>query len=187
MPFYRRAVPSAAAALALTALLSATPALAVDPNDPDLPMPSPTTTSCAEGTVWDPEDKKCRDPDSAALSNDARYAAARELAHAGRFKDAGKAIDSMTEGATDRVLTYRGFLLRKSGSPERARAAYDAALSLNPDNILARSYLGQGLLAAGDRAGARAQLSEIRRRGGRDTWAEVSLRLALGSGASLGY
>jgi hypothetical protein len=43
------------------------------------------------------------------------------------------------------------------------------------------------LVEQGEVAAARAQLSQIRARGGRGTWPEVALRLALGSGRGFAY
>ncbi|MEO0765577.1 MAG: hypothetical protein AAFY75_06105 [Pseudomonadota bacterium] len=58
---------------------------------------------------------------------------------------------------------------------------------MNPDNILARSYMGQGMVAAGDKVAAMTQLREIQERGGVGTWAEASLRNAIQSGTTYNY
>jgi Tfp pilus assembly protein PilF len=64
---------------------------------------------------------------------------------------------------------------------------YQAALAADPDNFLARSYMGQGHAEAGEIVLAQAQLSEIRARGGRGTWAEWSLRQAIQTGSGYNY
>ncbi|MCY4334529.1 MAG: hypothetical protein OXC60_07615, partial [Litoreibacter sp.] len=61
------------------------------------------------------------------------------------------------------------------------------ALEADADNLLARSYLGQGLVVVGDRAGAKLQLTEIRARGGRNTWAEFALKSAIATGVGSNY
>jgi cytochrome c-type biogenesis protein CcmH/NrfG len=66
-------------------------------------------------------------------------------------------------------------------------AYYALALTLNPDNMLVRSYMGQALVEQGDIAAAARQLDEIRMRGGTGTWAEISLAHAVGTGQSLNY
>ena len=66
-------------------------------------------------------------------------------------------------------------------------AYYRAALKANPDNLLARSYMGEALAEMGKAELARAELSEIRARGGRGTWAEIALRLAIETGQSRAY
>ena len=93
----------------------------------------------------------------------------------------------MSDQADDRVLTYRGFIARKSGDFAAAEAFYAAALAQNPDNLLARSYRGQGLAEIGDLVAARAELTEIRKRDGRGTWPELALRLAIENGRGFSY
>ena len=93
----------------------------------------------------------------------------------------------MSEVQTDRVLTYMGFANRKAGRVEEGMKYYLAALEKNPDNILARSYMGQGLVEQGKIELAEAQLDEIVARGGKDTWPEKSLRQAIESGETYSY
>lgn len=172
---------------ALLALCLATPALAVGSDDSEPPQPTPTTTECKRGEVWDERQKKCLPKQSSELDDDQRYGAVRELAFAGRLDEAQDMLASLSEGETDRVLTYRGFLARKQGDWEAGYAAYLAGLALNPDNLLLRSYMGQGLVERGDRAGAQVQLAEILSRGGEGTWAETALRRAISSGTGYSY
>ena len=175
-------------ALGLTAaLLFASPVLAAGSGDSDPPEPTETTTKCKGAQVWDKTKKACVDAREGRLDNDTLYSAAREIAWAGRPADALAVLDAMTEGDSDRVLTYRGFALRKAGQWEAGRAFYDAALEKNPDNLLARSYLGQGLLERGDFEGAFAQWEELRARGGAGTWAETALFAALETGTISEY
>ncbi|MEO0830247.1 MAG: tetratricopeptide repeat protein, partial [Pseudomonadota bacterium] len=77
--------------------------------------------------------------------------------------------------------------LRKSGKVEEGMAYYQAAIAKNPDNFLVRSYMGQAYVEQGAYDLAAAQLTEIRARGGRQTWAEISLRNALASGKTYSY
>ncbi len=176
--------------LALTAIIASllpVAALAAGSESTTPPAPTETSTTCAKGKVWDAKTKVCLDVKSDLIDNDTRFGAVRELAYAGRLEDAGLALAAMTEGETDRVLTYAGFLARKAGDTMAAFTYYDRALILNPDNILARSYLGQGLAAAGDKAGAQRQLTEIRARGGAGTWAEMALLEAIETGRGFNY
>lgn len=162
-------------------------ALAAGSNDSDPPEPTETTQKCEGKMVWDPKVEKCVTPDATGLNDDDRYKAAREIAWAGRPMDALAVLDAMTEGNTDRVMTYRGFALRKAGLWDEGRAAYDVALAMNPDNLLARSYLGLGLLERGNTAAAIDQLLEIRARGGVGTWPETALASALATGEMPDY
>jgi Tfp pilus assembly protein PilF len=85
------------------------------------------------------------------------------------------------------VQTYYGFTARKLGDFDAGMAYYTAALVIDPDNILARSYMGQGMVERGDLVGARMQLSEIRARDGRQTWPEIALRMAIERGVGQSY
>jgi tetratricopeptide (TPR) repeat protein len=152
-------------------------ALAVDTDEP--PEPTPTTTVCTGGKVWDHEEGACVDVREGRLDDDRLYAAAREFAHAGQYLHAIAALEAMEESRTDRVLTYLGFTLRKSGDPARGMGYYAAALVRNPDNLLARSYMGQGMVELGYLDGARAELAQIRARGGAGTWPELALVAAI--------
>lgn len=173
------------AALALT--VAAGPALAVMDEDETPPVPTETTTTCTDGQIWDAETKACVSADSASLDDDTRYRAAREFAYARQFGAARATLDAMAEGDSDRVLTYRGFLARKSGDMDAARRYYTAALEANPGNLLARAYMGMGLAQAGDIAGAERQLAEIRVRGGTGGWPERALAQTLAGDGGAGY
>lgn len=177
--------------LKLTAVIFATAlpfaAFAAGSDDTAPPTPTETTTTCAEGQIYDAEAKKCKNPEDASLNDDIRFGAVRELAYAGRYSDALAALDAMTEGESDRTLTYRGFITRKAGDMAGGMAFYARALAVNPDNILARSYMGQALVEQGDIAAAARQLDEIRSRNGTGTWAEAALSHAVGTGQTLNY
>lgn len=175
--------------LATALFLSFLPAAAwaVGSDDSDPPKPTATTTTCENGQVWDDKTKACVNPQSGQLDNDTRFQAVRELAWAGRPDEALMVLATMTEGDTDRVLTYRGFALRKSGDLEGGMAAYQAALQQNPDNILARSYFGQMLVEMDEIEMASLQLDEIRARGGAGTWAERALSTAITTGITYSF
>ncbi|MGV6847627.1 MAG: tetratricopeptide repeat protein [Marinibacterium sp.] len=137
--------------------------------------------------VWDAKIKKCIRPDkTSSLDGDTLYQAVRELAYAGRYDDAQKVLAGM-EQEDDRVLTYWGFTHRKLGNIAKANAYYTRAIAKNPDNLLARSYMGQGFVAEGRIDAAADQWTEIMRRGGEGTWAEASLRDAIRTGVTYSY
>ena len=137
--------------------------------------------------VWDPNLKRCIRPDKAGyLKSDLLEDAVRELAYAGRNDEAQMVLAQMDQNS-DFVLTYWGFTHRKLGDAAAANQFYTAAIEQNPDNILARSYMGQGKVAEGDVSAAIEQLREIRSRGGSDTWAEASLVKAIATGAAYSY
>ena len=126
-------------------------------------------------------------PSRSGLDDETLYQAARELANDGQYAETLAVLDAMSDQRDDRVLTYRGFAHRKAGDVDAGMAYYRAALEINPDNLLVRSYMGQALAQMGDIEAAREQLTEIRLRGGRGNWPEYTLRSAIGSGQSYNY
>lgn len=171
-----------AAALALP-----TVAFAAGGGSSTPPTPTQTTSECKNGTVWSERLGACVNPQQSSLDDDELYQAARELAYAGRYTDTLDVLAAMTDPQDDRVLTYKGFAHRKMGDVELGMAYYRQAIAANPDNLLARSYMGQGLAEAGDMVAARAELTEIRARGGRGSWPELSLRMAIENGQGFSY
>ncbi len=173
--------------LAVTLALAPCMAWSAGDDNTAPPTPTETSTTCKKGKVWDVKKKRCVNPAHAELDDDARFAAVRELAYAGRPADAQAVLATMTDQSADRVQTYWAFTWRKLGRGDLAMAHYDRALATNPDNILARSYFGQALALAGQRDAALAQLVEIRARGGAGTWAETSLEATIQTGRAANY
>ena len=151
------------------------------------PKTTETTANCTGVQVWDKKTKSCVDPKDSALDDKTLYEAVRELAYAGRYDDAQGVLRIMSDQKDDRVLTYWGFTHRKMGNGDLARVYYQDAITRNPDNVLARSYMGQGFVADGDTDSAIAQWHEIKARGGEGTWAEASLREAIRTGLTYSY
>ena len=151
------------------------------------PTTTETTKTCKGVQVWDPQTQRCVDPKGASLDPDRLYAAVRELAYAGRYSDAQAVLRTMPDQTDDRVLTYWGFTHRKMGNRDLALDYYQKAIAANPDNLLARSYMGQGFVAEGKTEAALAQLREIEARGGAGGWPEQALREAIRSGRTYDY
>lgn len=174
---------------ALFLALTTVSVLAVDPEDEGStpPEPTPTSTKCPDGEAWDDATGRCIDLDARIFTDRDRYLAARELAYAGRLTGAGRALDAISDQSSSRVLTYRGFIARKSGDWPQAEAYYALALSADPDNVLARAYLGMGLAETGELDAAGKQLREIRNRGGRETWPERALIMSIRSRGVASY
>jgi len=114
------------------------------------------------------------------------YDAVRELAYADRFDDAQTVLDGMDQD-DDRVLTYSGFTHRKLDNLELANAFYRDATTKNTYNILARSYMCQGYVEAGDTDAAIAEWREVMARGGEGAWAEASLHETIRFGLTHNY
>lgn len=175
--------------LTLFAGVLACPALVLAAgSDSTTPPPTtPTSTTCADGQIWDETTKACVDARDSLLDNDKRLSAVRELAYAGRTDSALAVLAAVTDPALDGAQTYRGFLARQQGDLQGAMQAYQAAVAANPDNILVRSYMGQAFVLMQNAQAAQAQLVEIRMRGGSGTWAEASLAEAIATGRVARY
>jgi tetratricopeptide (TPR) repeat protein len=172
---------------AIVTILCSFPLAAVAVGGDDAPKPTETTTVCTGGTIWDSTSQSCVEPRESRLDDDTLYGAVRELAFAGRLAEAQHVLAVMADQADDKVLTYWGFTHRKLGDTALGMSFYRQALARNPDNILARSYMGQAHAEAGDIDAARAQLTEIRRRGGRESWAELALEMSIATGRGYAY
>lgn len=166
------------------ALLLSGPALAAGSDDSAPPQPTETTQVCERGQVFDKKTKSCLDAKSETFTDDDRYHAAREMAYAGEYHHALMVLATADNPENPRILNYTGFANRKAGNGEVAMEFYARALAIDPDYILARSYMGQGLVAEGDLAGAKAQLAEIKARGGTESWAYASLAKAINGQSS---
>jgi Flp pilus assembly protein TadD len=173
--------------LAATLALAPGLALAVGSDDDAVPTPTETSSKCEGAQVWDEKTETCVDARESRIDDDTRYRAVRELAYDGQMERALAILDSFENPGDDRRLTYLGFVHRKSGDMAEGMRWYAAALEANPDNLLARSYMGMALAEQGDRAAARVQLTEIRARGGRETWPELALEMALRNGPRPAY
>ena len=156
-------------------------------NSPSKPATTNTTKTCKGSQVWDAAKKQCVDSRGSSLGQDVLGDAVRELAYAGRNTDAQAVLSAMKDQDSDLVLTYWGFTHRKLGDMDKAMMFYERALDKNPDNLLARSYMGQGLVTEGKIDAAKQQLAEIRARGGAGGWPEVSLANAIESGVTYDY
>ena len=150
------------------------------------PEPTETTEACAEGLIFDLATQTCMTADQSTNDDNAMMDAVRELAYDGRYADARNVLDGL-DANDSMVQTYYGFTARKLGDFDSAMAFYDTALMIDPNNNLARAYMGMGLVEMGDLVGAQAQLSEIRARDGRQTWPEIALRMAIDSGSGPSY
>lgn len=140
-------------------------------------------TQCGDGKVYDEASKSCVDQKS-ELNDTQIYQLARQFAYAGQYDDAMKTLARAKNQNDPRILTYYGYTNRKLGNVDLAMDYYNRAIAADADNLLARSYMGQGMVQEGDLEGARAQLVEIRDRGGKDTYAYKALYEALKTGST---
>ena len=125
-------------------------------------------SSCKRGRVWSSARCRCVRRSSELLSDEDFYQEAVLAAEREHYQDALDLLHRIKNRNQARVLNYIGYSTRKLGRLEEGIAYYQKALALNPDYVLAREYLGEGLLNKGDLAGAKIQLEEIKNRCGTD-------------------
>ncbi|MEY9780448.1 tetratricopeptide repeat protein [Sinorhizobium fredii] len=165
---------------AFAASMAGSAAWAVGDNNSEPPKKTKTTTQCKDGKIWDAKRNRCVEAKRSDLGDDILFDAARELAYAGQFENAIKVLGAMKEQRSARVLNYMGYANRRAGRMELGMQYYRRAIQADENYILARSYMGQALVEQGRVEEARAQLVEIRDRGGEDSWAYRALLQSLG-------
>lgn len=175
------------ALLSTALILAAGAALAVGDEDDTPPRPTETTTQCPEGAVWDGGRNACVIIRDSRLSPETLMQNARELAYAGRHDDAIALLALADSQEDSMVQTYLGFSHRSAGRMAEGLAHYERALNLDPDNLLARSYLGMAYVQMGATRDARVQLEEIEARGGTGRWPHEALAAAIRTGTTAGY
>ena len=125
---------------------------------------------------------------SGQLSDADLYAQGRALALAGHYANALDALLAIGEQEDARVLTMIGYAKRKSGRLDEGMAAYARALAIEPDNLDAREYLGEGHVAAGRLDLAMIELETIERIcGSRDCEQYLDLAAAIAGEPETGW
>lgn len=114
-------------------------------------------------------------PSRGAATDDEIYNAAYWMARDGKFREA-LAVLALARNADDpRILNATGFATRKLGNVDAALPYYRRALTIDPNFVLAREYLGEAYLSKGDLASAKHELGEIASRCGASCTAYVNL------------
>ena len=131
---------------------------------------------------------ECRKTQSNAetLSDDEVYQAGYWLARKGNYEAAISTLSKAKNRNDARILNVMGFANRKLGRLDVAMGLYTKALEADPDNAMARAYLGEAHLQQGKLEGARAQLAELKRRCGDTCVAYVTLAAQINSFVSTG-
>jgi tetratricopeptide (TPR) repeat protein len=103
------------------------------------------------------------------------YQQARLLAGEGEYEWALDHLRLIQNQNDPEVLSYTGYTNRKAGRLETGIAYYKQALTINPNYVQAREYLGEAYTLVGFNDLAKQQLDEIRARGGASTEAYLAL------------
>ena len=112
------------------------------------------------------------------------YNLAVRFAKKGEYDHAIVLLKSLKRDDDPRVLNYLGFATRKSGKPKDAVPFYKKALSLAPDFVVAREYLGEAWLQLGQPEKANEQLAEIKKYCGRPCLSSQNLSNAINAHAA---
>jgi tetratricopeptide (TPR) repeat protein len=110
--------------------------------------------------------KACVKVTAGIVPDEDLYQQGRLLAKAGEYDWALTLLTAIKNQDDPRVLNYTGYSHRKAGRLDTGITFYRKALSINPNFVLAREYLGEGYVAAGRIDLAKVELSEISKRCG---------------------
>jgi hypothetical protein len=108
----------------------------------------------------------CKKKTAELLTDEDLYEQGALLAKEGHYDWALEVLTSIENQNDPKVLNYIGYSHRKAGRIETGVAFYRKALTINPDFVLAREYLGEGYVAAGRIDLAKVELDEIGKRCG---------------------
>jgi tetratricopeptide (TPR) repeat protein len=161
-----------AAGLAIAPLCAA-PAFAAGDSARDVP-------GCEAGQVYDQKAGMCvAQSGGGAIDDESLYATGRHLALAGRYDEAISVLSLVANKNDPRVLDYLGYAHGKAGHLRVGLGYYEEALQVDPNDALAREYLGETELQMGEVVAAKVQLDEIEKRCGRDCEEYRSLAAAI--------
>jgi len=143
-----------------------------------------TTPTCKKGFVYSKTKKKCVAKTSEVIPDTDLKQQAWKLAYAKSY-DAAISLFNQTSDKNDpEALNGLGYSHRKLGKLQDAIAYYTKALTINPNYLLAREYLGEGYVAAGRIDLAKLQLSQIKNRCGTGCKEYTLLAKAITTGTS---
>jgi tetratricopeptide (TPR) repeat protein len=100
------------------------------------------------------------------LNDEDLYSAGYYLAKAGDYEGALSFLTGIKNQNDVRVLTMTGYSTRKLGKIDEGMTFYMKALSIDPNSVTTREYLGEAYLQKKDLPDAKAQLVEIQNRCG---------------------
>ena len=150
--------------IALAGALIAGP-LSANAMGDDPPAPKPKNV-CKKGYVYSKQKKKCVRQKRDAVPDRSFNEQGWALAYAGKFELARDLFLLVADKNDPSTLNGLGYTHRKLGQLDRGIGYYKQALAIDPDYLLAREYLGEGYVLAGQIDLAKAQLAQIRQRCG---------------------
>jgi tetratricopeptide (TPR) repeat protein len=118
-----------------------------------------STPSCPRGEVYNSHTSRCSRSTS-ALDDKDLYRQGRDLALAGRYREALTALNAVKK-PDSMTLTMIGYSTRKLGNYDGGLAYYAKALALDPNNVNTHEYLGEAYAEKGSLDLAKAELVKV--------------------------
>ncbi|MDP9138618.1 MAG: tetratricopeptide repeat protein [Pseudomonadota bacterium] len=134
---------------------------------------------CPTGYEWSKKKKKCVQRQSRNSPQQQLIDQAWTLARNGQFEEGRKLFRSVANQSNPEVLNGLGYTNRKLGFFDSAIGYYKQAVTLDPDYVQAREYLGEGYATLGKLDLAREQLGEIEQRCGTGCEEYIDLKDAI--------
>ncbi len=139
---------------------------------------------CKRGHVYSKKKRKCVRKYSELFQDSDLKVQGWALAYAGNYQAAIEMFKLVSNKKDEEALNGLGYSHRKSGQFDKGINFYKLALSINPNYILAREYLGEGFVASGRLDLANNQLSEIKNRCGVSCIEYIKLAQVIKTGSS---
>jgi tetratricopeptide (TPR) repeat protein len=127
---------------------------------------SAAPSKCSQFSNGSSQWKKCIKGGRSAMNDEELYSAGYILAKSGDYQDALDLLGAAKNQNDVRVLTMTGYSTRKLGKIDEGMTYYMKALSIDPNSVNTREYLGEAYLQKKDLPDAKVQLTEIRNRCG---------------------
>ncbi len=162
-------------------LFSAAPLLAIGDDDANSGATKPP--KCKSGYVYSKKKKRCVRQQSDLLERSDLVDYAWTLTYSGEHLRAIRLFQAAGINSDPRVLNGLGYSHRKLGHLVTGISYYQRALEIDPNYVLARSYLGEGYMLSGRTDLARRELAEIEARCGKQCREYVYLYQAIETGS----
>ncbi len=140
---------------------AATPPASLHCGTGEVPRLVTVTVNGVKKKKW-----KCVLQSSERVPDKELYELGKAMAFKGQYDQALDVLAAVKDQSDADVLNMQGYSHRKAGRLDVAITYYRKALSINPDFVRAREYLGEGYVAAGRVDLATNELVEIKSRCG---------------------
>ncbi len=147
-----------------------TPAAATETAAPIALSAKALNCKRGEAAMWGGEaaakKQTCVTLTAGVMGDEELYEQGKLLATESEYDSALEVLALITKQDDAKVLNYIGYSHRKAGRLETGIEAYKKALTLDPNYVQAREYLGEAYILAGNKDLAMAELAEIKTRCG---------------------